>query len=290
MPPPGTAAAPNPHREPSRFAPGQLARWQGLPLTWVDARPHVLTHGISNERPLLAMLDAGAGNAEFRFGRRAASLDLGAGAMGLFEPGIVHRSQWRCDAARRIMVDLDLRLLRARGVLPDHVQDTPLRQALEFRDPRITDVLRAMVQEVADGCPGGEAAAEGLSLDLVMRLWDRLGRKAAHERGRLGVAQQRRLDALIDEHLAEPLPLARLAEAAGCSAPHLARLMKASFGCTPHRYVLRRRVERACALLTGSTMPIAMVAAVTGFASQGHLTATLSRMAGTTPAALRRAG
>jgi AraC family transcriptional regulator len=51
--------------------------------------------------------------------------------------------------------------------------------------------------------------------------------------------------------------------------------------------VLHRRVARAEQLLTHSELAISEIALACGFASQQHLTATLSRKLGNTPRRLR---
>ena len=53
----------------------------------------------------------------------------------------------------------------------------------------------------------------------------------------------------MDRQYADPLDLPALAEVAGCSEAHFIRTFRAVFGETPHRYLQRRRVERAMALL-----------------------------------------
>lgn len=63
--------------------------------------------------------------------------------------------------------------------------------------------------------------------------------------------------------------------------------IKRRTGFSPYQFVLERRVERARALLTATSMPIAEVAFACGFASQQHLTSTLSKKLGTTPGKLR---
>lgn len=78
-----------------------------------------------------------------------------------------------------------------------------------------------------------------------------LGRVLAHEllrlqqgsaptkqlvRGGLAAWQQRIVTTYIEEHLAEPILLATLAELAGLSTYHFCRAFKQSFGLPPHRY------------------------------------------------------
>ena len=93
---------------------------------------------------------------------------------------------------------------------------------------------------------------------------------------------------VMDARLAEPIPLADLAAAASLSVSQFSRQFKASTGETPHRFLMRLRVEQACRLLRASTVPIAEVAARSGFSHQEHLTRALRAQLGTTPAAVRR--
>lgn len=92
---------------------------------------------------------------------------------------------------------------------------------------------------------------------------------------------------LIEAHLDEDLPLARLAEVAGLSTHGFARAFAKVAGAPPHRYVLRRRVEHAQHLLTHGRTPIAEIATALGFSSQAHLTTAFLRETGTTPARYR---
>lgn len=276
------------HREHSRLSPEQLALWQGLPLCWLDVQGAVRTR-IATDRPVIALIDTGAAEADIAFGPRRTHLDLTAGAMGLFEPGESRVSAWRCDAARRIIVKIDTPWLVARGLVDEDWASLRLHQQLEFHDPALSGLLRLMVREVAEGCPNGPLVAESLSMGLAMRLRDghRAHERPLRERGRLSSAQLRRIDELIDDRLGEPLPLAQLAEAAGCSAPHLSRLFRRSVGCSPHQYLLDKRVARARLLLQTTPLALAAVALTAGFSSQSHMNAVFARRLGTTPGAVR---
>ena len=53
----------------------------------------------------------------------------------------------------------------------------------------------------------------------------------------------------IEENLAEPISLHRLAELAGVSARHFERAFRQALGVPPHAYVLGKRVEAAQRLL-----------------------------------------
>jgi AraC family transcriptional regulator len=93
---------------------------------------------------------------------------------------------------------------------------------------------------------------------------------------------------MMQARLSEPIPLADLAATAALSVSQFSRQFKASTGETPHRFLMRLRLDQACRLLRGSTVPIAEVAARCGFSHQEHLTRVLRAQLATTPAAVRR--
>ncbi|WP_233565637.1 AraC family transcriptional regulator [Cellulomonas sp. PhB143] len=97
-----------------------------------------------------------------------------------------------------------------------------------------------------------------------------------------------RLVAAVEERLTEPLAAADLAVLAGCSVDVLDRRVRRVFSLTPRQLVLRARVDRATALLTGGDLPLADVAAAAGFYDQPSFTRTFARLTGETPASYRR--
>jgi AraC family transcriptional regulator len=282
--------SPNRLHERSLLPQSFVEHWQGLPLAWVEGKPFSLVRNLCSQRPHLATLDAGSGEAEIAFPSSTECLNVSAGAIGLFLPGEQRYIRWRCNGARRILVDIDIRFLADRDLASDEMLSSRFRQDLEFRDPELSLLLRAMVGEVANGCPNGRLYAESLSLGLASRLVRSHGSRGAHdrERGRLTSAQLKRLDELIESRLDGPISLGMLSKAAGFSAPHLVRLMRNTVQCTPHQYVLQRRIKRALWLLHETDMTIAGIAASTGFSSQSHLTSTMARIDGRTPGAVRR--
>jgi AraC family transcriptional regulator len=91
----------------------------------------------------------------------------------------------------------------------------------------------------------------------------------------------------IDSQLEEPLTLQQIAQVAEISPSYFLSLFKRSTGLAPHQFLIAKRLERARALLTQTTIPIADVAGRTGFADQSHLTRLMRRHTGLTPGMLR---
>ncbi|WP_293372853.1 AraC family transcriptional regulator [Phenylobacterium sp.] len=106
--------------------------------------------------------------------------------------------------------------------------------------------------------------------------------------GALAKWRLRRVQALIDASLAEPLSLGDLAAAAGLSRMHFAAQFRAATGFSPHEYLRCRRVEAAKALLAETEISLVEIALQVGFLAQAHFTTVFKRLTTTTPAQWRR--
>jgi len=87
----------------------------------------------------------------------------------------------------------------------------------------------------------------------------------------------------IDRTYAEELDVARLAEIACVSEAHFIRSFRATFGETPHRYLQRRRVERAMFLLRETDRSVTDVSLDVGFTSLGTFSRTFRDIVGLSP-------
>jgi AraC-like DNA-binding protein len=91
----------------------------------------------------------------------------------------------------------------------------------------------------------------------------------------------------MDRRYAEPLDIPALARLAHVSEAHFIRTFGATFGETPHRYLQRRRVERAMFLLCQTDRSVTDVCFDVGFASLGTFSRTFHAIVGETPTAYR---
>ncbi|APU16107.1 MULTISPECIES: helix-turn-helix domain-containing protein [Actinoalloteichus] len=92
----------------------------------------------------------------------------------------------------------------------------------------------------------------------------------------------------MDLAYAQPLDIPALARIAHVSETHLIRTFRATFGETPHRYLQRRRVERAMALLRESDRSVTDVCLDVGFTSLGTFSRTFRDIVGESPTFYRR--
>ena len=91
----------------------------------------------------------------------------------------------------------------------------------------------------------------------------------------------------MDRDYAKPLDIPTLARIAYVSEAHFIRTFRATFGETPHRYLQRRRVERAMFLLRETDRSVTEICFDVGFTSLGTFSRTFSRIVGETPSGYR---
>jgi AraC-like DNA-binding protein len=91
----------------------------------------------------------------------------------------------------------------------------------------------------------------------------------------------------MDRAFAQPLDVPTLARLAHVSPAHFSRQFRTTFGETPHRYLQRRRVERAMELLRETDRPVTDVCFDVGFNSLGTFSRTFRRIVGEPPSAYR---
>jgi AraC-like DNA-binding protein len=94
---------------------------------------------------------------------------------------------------------------------------------------------------------------------------------------------------LADARYRDPLDVPALARAAHLSPAHFSREFRRTFGETPHRYLLMRRLERAAALLRNTDRSVAEICARVGLSSVGSFTTAFGRAFGLPPTAYRAA-
>lgn len=156
----------------------------------------------------------------------------------------------------------------------------------QFSAPRIDDdrLARRLVrthQMLVDGTTALEG--EEVMLETLVEL---VARHADRGDGTPEVGQERRAvqraREYIEERFERDVTLTELAEVAGLSPFHLARVFRAEVGLPPHAYLESVRVREAQRLLRGGES-LAGVAHRVGFVDQSHFTHRFRRLVGVTP-------
>jgi AraC family transcriptional regulator len=162
---------------------------------------------------------------------------------------------------------------------------------LFFFDQAVWDTALKLKAEIGNSDPSSRPYAEALGLVLIHELI-RLERTAWAAlrplRGGLPVWQQKRVMEFIEEHLAEEISLAALAELADLSLFHFARAFTQSFGVPPHRYHMARRMDLARRMLQKPALSVTEIGIQIGFRETSSFTRAFRRFTGLTPTEYRR--
>lgn len=221
-----------------------------------------------------------AGQSLFRHGRTEEP--VGPGDLVLMNPGLLHACRARDEAQPWAYTMLYVDPSWLAGLQQGQGQEyfRPLAAAV-LREPALSQAFRALVQALEGPAP--EACAP-LCEDFFRALCAAAGPgPCAAPDPRLQAAI-----ALMQARHDEPLSLAELATAAGLSVNQLTRLFRTHTGLTPHAYLNDVRVRASRALLRQGGLPLAEVAAATGFADQAHWQRHYRRQHASTPGAYRR--
>lgn len=162
-----------------------------------------------------------------------------------------------------------------------------LVEQMDGADRELTRIALVLEGEAAANHPNGILFWSSVTDALLEHLASHhLSAAPASPQGRIHASALKRLEDFIQSNLAEPLDLGSLAAVVGYNRFHFAHRFRATVGVSPHRYVVRRRLQRARALLRASEDSLAQIAAATGFSDQSHLSNWIRRVYGTTPSHL----
>src|SRR5271163_2297345 len=171
------------------------------------------------------------------------------------------------------------------------VTELPFSPRLFFEDNALWDVALRLTTLIGGGGLVHPLYVEALSVLMaheLIRLHTGEPTARPQVRGGLAAWQERTMVAYIEDHLAEPISLATLAQQARLSPYHFSRAFKQSFGRPPHRYHTSRRIERAKALLAKPAQSVTEIGLTVGFCEASSFTAAFRRTTGRTPSSYRR--
>jgi AraC family transcriptional regulator len=108
-------------------------------------------------------------------------------------------------------------------------------------------------------------------------------------RGGLAPWQLRVSEDLILNRLDGKVSLAEMATACGLTSSYFARAFKCSTGLPPHRWLLKKRIEKSQNLMLHTNLTLLEIALTCGFTDQSHFTRVFVRHCALNPSSWRRA-
>ena len=167
-----------------------------------------------------------------------------------------------------------------------------IRHSCGVQDAVINQIGLLVLSEMMSPTAAGRMLVETSSLLLAARLAHshletELIRSPIQSRHGLDAGRLRRVLAYIEEHLADDITVADLANVACLSVFHFTRAFAATMGVPPHRYVSQRRLESAKAMIATGRVSLSEIALHCRFSSQSSFTRAFRRAVGMTPAEYR---
>lgn len=220
------------------------------------------------------------------FHHSGADRHAGPGTVALVNPDTSHTGRagapegWRYGAvypAPEVIAGIAAETTAIRG--------TPgfIRPVLD--DPHAVALVHLLLRAAEEG---NALAADTLLRVVVTRLLRLNGGRLPHRAVRTaGARTAARARAVLQDRLADPPSLERLATDLGVGPFALLRAFRDLYGMPPHAWLTDARVRRALRLLDAGTTPADAAAAV-GFTDQPHLNRHFTRIVGVPPGAYQR--
>jgi AraC family transcriptional regulator len=203
--------------------------------------------------------------------------------------GTVHAAGVHAAACLSIPAALAAQVLQLEGV--DASLDFGALHAEVIEDDFVRSALRQLTLWSDPAHDSETLARDSLLTALLFRLQE-LAREApqtlAQRPSTLALWQIHRVEDYLLEHLGSTIALADLAALVGLSPHHFCRVFARTFGRSPIRYLIERRIERACVLLDSGTLPVAEVAAQVGYDDPAYFARLFRKHKGVAPSGYGR--
>lgn len=246
-------------------------------------RATYITHAFAphaHEGYAIGIIEAGAQTFIYSKDR----LIMPAGCIAVVNPGEVHigRATTGAGWTYRMLYPQAAVLQTAASEVLGRAADIPYFASPVLYDPVLFAAIRRLHSALEDVYTS-PLERETLLLQTLVQLITR----HARSRPPLGSppsenALMRQVRDYLADHYAETISLKDLAAYVNLNRFYLVRAFKKAYGLPPHAYQMQVRVDEAKKFLL-SDLPIADVAALTGFVDQSHFTRHFRRIVGVPP-------
>lgn len=161
---------------------------------------------------------------------------------------------------------------------------------LHVVDRGLSDTLHKIDRLIEDPSLVDDVLFDALVLLAAVEATRQPTAKADAPAGGLSVVQRNSTRDFVEANLHREIGLRDLANAAGLSEFHFSRAFQHSFGASPYRYLLARRVERAKQLLREGQLPLKEIRELAGFRNASQFSRTFRSFTGESPRQFQRRG
>lgn len=212
-------------------------------------------------------------------------LTIHEGAMHFDPLGEKIGARWLEPQRLLIVMPSQLCLQKALGDVLSIDQVDFLRNT-NTQDIQLLNLSMALLEECKNDFATGQLYGESIALALSARI---LSRFSSHHLmmnrydGKIPLWRLNKLKKFIIDHLHLDLSTADLAKEANLSEFHFSRMFKQSTGMTPHAFITKKKMDRACELLKHKHYSIYEVSHHLGFKNQTHFSMLFKKVMGVSP-------
>lgn len=204
------------------------------------------------------------------------------------------QSRWEVDGDRSILV-LSVPNDTVRGLLGVNCpKSITAAFTLLSEDTWPDPFLEAMVIKLWEACSSDDPVdgllSDGLLMSIVSGMLKRAGTDlSANNPVVLPQWRIKRVEQYVEANLNSEISIEDLSTAAGLSRRHFSRSFHQELGLTPHRWLMKVRINNAKQLLIESDFSLCEIADACGFSSQSHFATAFKIQENTTPSKWRQA-
>lgn len=269
------------------------SHWHGMILEVHRATPEYVRPKLRSASNLIHVFN-GPVRHEWHVDGHVHRVSSGSGSAVIVPNGLEGSVQvWRARPDTQWILELDPRTMEQRITESLGGSRLELVPNFDVTDSQLLHLLQTLHGDVRSGSPAGSLFGETIGAALALYLaqhYSTTSRSTRNLAGGIAEGSLRRVLEYVQANLEGDLHLQELAEIADLSTFHFAKLFKRSTGCSPHQFVLQRRLERAKELLRNPHITLSEVSLRAGFADQSHLSNVFRRFVGLTPARFRALG
>jgi AraC family transcriptional regulator len=262
--------------------------WRGFVVEKLVVEPFARPEAIS-DRYIVALWSAATVGEHINEHGLYTAYTKPPGALTVIAPGIVPavRPKNRCEI---VACSLDPAFMNGVEAELDHRSADGGFYQTGLHDHVLSQLMALLHAEVErDGVLGrlyADHLAHALAVRLLLldRVDDQMGRKSTSPLPR--PALRRVLDRMHD--VSSDVDLEALAAESGYSRRHFLRMFRSATGCTPHKYLMRLRLQRASDLIRRGRASLTDIALDCGFSSHSHMSSVFRELLGVTPSDYRR--
>jgi AraC family transcriptional regulator len=165
-------------------------------------------------------------------------------------------------------------------------------EVLDFfgRDEALAHLCFVCAEMLSARTPGKSQRIATLTQFFAAYLAEKYTGPAAEEpvlHGGLPIRQLRKVEDYVHDHLAEEVPVEKLAELVELSPSHFSHVFKESTGMSPLQFVVRERITLAQQLIRETSRSLIEIALDVGYTSPSHFAQVFRRVVGVTPTEFR---